>query len=37
MSWFLRSTVGRAAVFYVDILCAFASKALCYDFGDDDE
>lgn len=37
MSAFLASTFGKAAVFWVDILCGLAGKALYYFSEDDDD
>lgn len=37
MSWFLQSTIGKAAVFYVDFICGLAGKAFYYLGGDDDD
>lgn len=37
VSAFLDSTIGRLAVFYVDIICGLISKAAHYDFGGDDD
>lgn len=36
MSWFLSSTVGRAATFYVDLLVGLLAKAFYYLDGDDE-
>lgn len=37
MSWLLKSTVGKAAVFYVDLLCGLFARAFEYLDGDDDD
>lgn len=36
MSWFLSSTLGKAVVFYVDLICGVVDRAL-YLFEEDDD
>lgn len=36
VSRFLGSTIGKMAVFYVDLLCGLVGKAFDFDEGDDE-
>ena len=37
MTWLLESTVGKAAVFWVDIICGLMAKAFLHVDGGGDE